>query len=124
MVRVVAVKNRRKHRKKGKISPKLIIMAGIFLVLLVCFFWEAFKEGNIFQKSNFFREIHKEKEEKSIFQRKKREEEKIRVLITNSNMSSIFHNVVQITGSEEFSVKRNGKKECIRKRIGCTNRRC
>ncbi len=111
MVRVVAVKNRRKHRKKGKISPKVIIMAVFFLMLLFCFLLEAFKEGNIFQKSNFFREIHKEKEEKSILQRKKREEEKIRVLITNSNMSSIFHDVVQITGSEEFSVKRNGKKE-------------
>ncbi len=111
MVVGVAVKGRRRGGKKAQEKRKILIIAVLVSILLICSIAEISKEGALFQKSNFFREVHKEREAKALLRRKKRDKEKIRVLITNTDMTSIFHRMIQITGSEAFTVKRNGKEE-------------
>lgn len=118
MVIVVAVKKKRRTRKKEKIEKKVLGIIVLCAVLFLCLLVKALMGDNSLQKSNFFREIHKEKEEKAIRKRKRRDQEKIRVLITNTGMSSIFHEKVQITGSHEFTMGNNGNTErCIAGKI-------
>ena len=109
MVITVAVKKKRRTGKKEKIEKKVLGIIILFAVLFICLLAKALTEKNPLQKSNFFREIRKEK--KAVSKRKKRDQEKIRVLLTNTSMNSVFHDKIQITGSHNFTVERKGKKQ-------------
>lgn len=107
----VAARKRRKNRKKEKMEKKVLWIIVLFAVLFICLLAKSLTADDFLQKSNFFREIHRETEEKAIRKRKKRDQKKIRVLITDTSMSSIFHEEVKITGNHDFTVERNGNVE-------------
>ncbi len=105
----MAVKKRRTARKKEKMEKKVLAIIVLFAVLFICLLAKSLTTNDFSPGTNFFREIRKEKQEQKSNNRKKRDQEKIRVLITNTAMSSIFHEKIQITGSRGFTVKIHGK---------------
>lgn len=103
---------KKRGRKKQKLQGRLLAVLGISVLLLVCLIADCQKKGMLFRKENpSDGEQQKVLQKKGIDQREKRDEEKIRVLLTNSDMTSIFHQEIKITGSRDFVVEQKGKKK-------------
>ena len=106
---------RRKRRstgrrtKKQKTRRRLWLLLILSVLFLVCLLNDCYQKG-MFQKG--WREIsHKTPKTKKASKEEKEDQKKIRVLLTNDAMNSIYHNTIQIRGTEKLTVIQNGKKK-------------
>lgn len=106
---------RRKRRstgrrtKKQKTRRRLWLLLILSVLFLVCLLNDCYQKG-MFQKE--WREIsHETPKIKKTSKEEKEDQKKIRVLLTNDAMNGIYHNTIQIRGTEKLAVIQNGKKK-------------
>ena len=106
---------RRKRRstgrrtKKQKTRRRLWLLLILSVLFLVCLLNDCYQKG-MFQKE--WREIsHETPKIKKTSKEEKQDQKKIRVLLTNDAMNGIYHNTIQIRGTEKLTVIQNGKKK-------------
>lgn len=100
-----------KKRKKGTgLRQRLLVILMISLLFLVCIMLDCWKKGlfsgTVKRKGNpIQRENVGEETEKN------RDNRQIRVLLSNSEQTSIFHEEISITGTGEFTVRKEGEEK-------------
>lgn len=106
---------RRKRRSTGRKANKqktrrrLWLLFTLSVLFLVCIIYDCHRKG-LFQKE--WREItHQTPETKKASREEKEDSKKIRVLLTNDAMNSIYHNTIQISGTGELVVSQNGSEK-------------
>lgn len=103
-------KSRKGNRKQKELRQRLLAILVVSLLFLVCLLVDCQKKGLLFggkEKKEQLTEKEGEKKKTG----KSRDEKQIRVLLSNTDQSSIFHEEIIISASKEFCVERNGKKE-------------
>ena len=90
---------------------RLWLLLTLSVLFLVCIIYDCHRKG-LFQKE--WKELtHQPSETKKVSAKK--DQDKIRVLLTNDAMNSIYHDTIQIRGTGELVVSQNGRKKCYAK---------
>lgn len=113
---------RNKKGKKAGLRQRLLVILAASLLLVVCLFLDCRRKGMF---SRTFRRDKKivQKEELGKDTGKNRDDKKIRVLISNTGQTSIFHEEISVSGTEEFTVEKKGKKQSFQKGEAATFQR-
>lgn len=105
------VRSTRKKTNKQKMRRRLWLLLTLSVLFLVCIIYDCHRKG-LFQKE--WKELtHQPSETKKVTAKK--DQDKIRVLLTNDAMNSIYHDTIQIRGTGELVVSQNGRKKCYAK---------
>lgn len=105
------VRSTRKKTNKQKMRRRLWLLLTLSVLFLVCIIYDCHRKG-LFQKE--WKELtHQPSETKKVSAKK--DQDKIRVLLTNDAMNSIYHDTIQIRGTGELVVSQNGRKKCYAK---------
>ncbi len=92
---------------KQKTRRRLWLLLTLSVLFLMCIIFDCHRKG-LFQRE--WKELTHQQPETGKKSGKK-DTEKIRVLLTNDAMNSIYHDSVRISGTREFMVCKNGKKK-------------
>lgn len=94
---------RRKQKGKGT-KRRLWILLTVSVLFLICLFTDLKRRGLLEEKEIKLETLQKEKTGKEA-KEKNIDEENIRILLTDSSMTELFHSSVEITGSGRWTIK-------------------
>lgn len=97
-----------RKRNRQKTRRRLWLLLTLSVLFLMCILYDCHRKG-LFQQE--WQEITHQTPEKKDSGETKEDQEKIRVLLTNDAMNSIYHDAVQISGTKDLVVVQNGKKK-------------
>ena len=103
-------KRGRKKYKRNKVQRRLLAILAVSLLFFGCLLADCYKKGLLFHGQDR-QESFGQKESKKEGTGKNRDRKQIRVLLTNTDQSAVFHQEVSISSNQEFTVEKNGKKE-------------
>lgn len=96
----------KRNRRKKDQRRQLLIVAVVSLLFFACLLTDCYKKGlfQIGKEQEKQREVLREKQAE-----KDRDQTPIRVLLSNTEQSSIFHEQVIVSGNKEVTVEQGGK---------------
>ncbi|MCI7061681.1 MAG: SpoIID/LytB domain-containing protein [Lachnospiraceae bacterium] len=112
-IRKSRIHRNKKYQKKQKIRRRLWFILALSVLFLGCLIFDCQKK-RMFQPEK--KQVKPVKDNKSKEAAKKdRDKEKIRVLITNDAMNSIYHDRICVSGTQDVIVTVNGRRKHYKK---------